>query len=843
MQKLMIIDGNSLLYRGFYAMPLLTTESGEFTNAVYAFTTIFVKAIESFKPDYIVVAFDYGKKTFRNDLFSEYKGTRKETPPELISQFPLVKSLLKTMNICYLEKQGIEADDIIATISRRFKDLQKMIITGDRDSFQLIDENTNIYLTKKGISEVKIIDLKVLKEEYGLTPSQVVDLKALMGDASDNIPGVKGVGEKTANGLIADYGTLDEVYKHLDELKPKVKTALENDKDMAYLSYKLALNIVDDDLKCELSDCKFTFPFSEDVKESFKKLEFKSLLKKSSLFASEKQQFIAPDLKEVLTVSELDEMIKHINLSKKLAFLYENNTFFVSFDEKSAKIQINSDNSSEFSFNNITAKFKDVFEDESIVKILFDYKKVLYQFENNEVVFNNVFDVAIAKYLIESTVKNFTIDELCSEFVKGDYAMSMYFAYSDYQSKMQEQGLIKLFYDVEMPLVKVLYKMEVNGVKIDLDILKKCDETYSNEIKECEKRIFAFAGHEFNINATMQVATVLYDELKISLPIKKKTRSTSFEILQEIIDVHPIVAEIIKYRRMVKLKNTYIENYYKFEKQGFIHCEFNQMNTDTGRLSSANPNLQNIPVRDDDSKFIREVFVSRFNDGMIASFDYEQIELKLMAHISNDEVMVKAFNEYKDVHKITASMIYGVDEDAVTKEQRRMAKTVNFGIMYGQGAFGLSQQLGCPVGEASAFMKLYFSKFPGIKKYITDSVQRVIDNDYTATTLFGRRRKVTELTVNNAQLRSFGERVAVNMPLQGTASDIIKMAMNKVQKMLDDEHFESKLILQIHDELVFDVKNGEFEKLAPKVKEIMENVVKLNVPLTVSVSTGKNLLK
>ncbi|MBQ8749562.1 MAG: DNA polymerase I [Clostridia bacterium] len=839
-KRLMIIDGNSLLYRGFYAMPLLTTAEGKFTNAVYSFVTILVRAIEQITPDYLVVAFDYGKKTFRNEMFDGYKAGRSETPIELQGQFPIIKEVLSAMNICYLEKQGIEADDIIATICKRF-DMDKIIITGDKDSFQLIDDKTTVYLNRKGISDIKIVDTRSLFAEYGITPSQVVDVKALMGDKSDNIPGVRGIGEIIAYKLIKEYGSIDNVYANIDNVTgTAIRNKLIAGKDDAYLSYKLGQSFVDETLECELENCKLKFPFSEEVKGIFRKYEFKSLLKKK-IFVEEKKEYVEVQGEKISEEAELDKLIEKLNSVKIFSYYYNNEQVQILCDDVYYTIEIDySFLNTGLKFKNILMKMKTVFENDKILKIVFGFKSLLYEVANLNIDFKNVFDCSIAKYLLESTIKDYNIEDLCRDFETNVKVVALYRAYQDYLPRMEKLNLVKLFNEIEMPLCKVLYNMEVAGVRIDTVNLKKYDEKFTSEIADCEREVFALVGHEFNLKSPKQVGDILYDELNLA---NSKKKSTSVENLTSLQDKHPVVPLIIRHRRLIKLKNTYIDNYFKFEKNGFIHCEFNQVTTDTGRLSSTNPNLQNIPVRDDEGKFIREVFVSRFDGGLITSFDYDQIELKLMAHMSNDAIMIDAFNSGKDIHRATASKIYNINEEDVTKEQRQSAKAVNFGIIYGQGAYGLSMQLGCSVKQASEFIESYFATFSSVKNYITENLKKIIENDCTAITLFGRRRHIPELLVENYNLRQFGERVATNMPLQGTASDIIKIAMIRINEMMEREKFESKLILQIHDELVFDTKPEELEKLKVNVKAIMEDVIKLKVPLTVSISSGENLLK
>lgn len=836
MDKLLVVDGNSVLYRGFYALPLLTTKEGLYTNAVYGFCNIFIKALKDVQPTHVVVAFDYGKKTFRNELFSEYKITRKETPSELIAQFPIIKEVLKSMNIKYIEMEGYEGDDILGSISKKFKDIETIILTGDRDTLQLIDDTTKIYLTKKGITDVKVYDEEVLLEEKGITPKQVIDVKAIMGDVSDNIPGVKGIGKKGAYSLITKFGTLQDLYNNLDSLSAGQKTKLIESKDSAFLSLQLGTIKTDLNIDYDLTDFSFKLPFPYSFYLSCKKYDFVSMLKNKELFESEPAnhdeitQLIVNDTKKANSILEKLENCKNIALDFRGGFF---------------EIAITSNEVVKFEFNleQISSLFKNLFENKNIRKYVFDLKSLKKMFKQNgiECDFEAFDDVALMYYLLTANDKVIEEEDFCDRFSASKLSIAILNSIEYLESELKNNNLKSLYNDIELPLVEVLCEMEINGIKIDKEKLIKLNERTKREIAKVTNEIYLILGYEINLNSPKQLAEALFDDLKIFVPDNKK-RSTSVEVLQKVEHIR-IVNLLLKYRKLVKLQTSYLESYLNCEKEGYIHSHFLQMVTGTGRLSSKEPNLQNIPIQDSDSKSVREIFISRFEDGNLISFDYDQIELKLMAHFSGDETMVQAFKSNQDIHQTVASKICRVPLEEVTSEQRRRAKAVNFGIIYGQSAYGLANALNVTVKYAQEFIENYFETFPKVKDYMDSSVEKVKQNDYIARTILGRIRKLPEMKSSQYQLRTFGERVAINMPLQGSASDIIKLAMVRIFNKMQEQKFKSKLILQVHDELVFDVEPSEEGQLTQLVKEEMENVIDISIPLTVSIQKNRTLNK
>ena len=842
MDKFVIIDGNNLMFRAFYALPQMANFDGEISNGVFGFTNMLVKIIKELEPKYIAVTFDIAKKNFRHEQFAEYKGTRKPTPVELVPQFPIVKELLKRMNIQVVEKEGLEADDLMGCLSRMF-DTHNIIVSADRDAFQLINDNTEILFPKKGITETIELNKDNLKEFYGVEPEQVIDLKSLMGDTSDNIPGVSGVGEKKALQLITDYGTLDGVYSNIEKITGKLKENLLNDRDRAYLSQYLATIVTNEKLPYKLSDFEYTYPFGQDVYEMFKRYQFNSLLKKEELFASTievKKLEVKHNI--VDTEEKLVGLIDKLNASEEFSLYIDNDNFNIYIDEE---YQINFSKdlfSIGISFDRAIELLKPILENDNISKNVLDAKALKHTMSRYGVELSGVkFDCLIARYLINSLAKAnvdlFTIMYECGIDTKSyGYALNM--IKQKYYAKMQEMSLESLYYDIELPLVDVLYDMEKEGFKVDRNELQRLEEKYRIEMNSIEKEIFEMIGKKFNLSSPKQLAEVLFDELGINIPSNKK-RSTSIEVLQEIEHRHPIVSLIIKWRAYSKLYSTYIiglENV--LDPNDKIHTVFNQTLTATGRLSSSEPNLQNIPVRTEEGREIRKMFVSSFKDGLICSADYSQIELRLLANFSDDETMIDAFNNGQDIHAKTASEIFNIPIDMVDSNRRRDAKAINFGIVYGISDFGLSQNIGITRKEASNYIKLYFERYPKIDNYLKGNVEFANNNGYVKT-LYGRVRHIPEVKSNNHNLRTFGERVAMNMPLQGSASDIIKLAMINIHNRLKEEKLKSKMLVQVHDELVIDIYPGELEEVKQILTSEMENVVDLKVKLTVNVESGK----
>lgn len=830
MKKLLVVDGNSVLYRGFYALPILSNKEGIYTNAVYGFCNIFIKALKEIKPDYVAVAFDYGKKTFRNELFSEYKITRKETPSELVMQFPIIKQVIDSMGIKYIEMPGFEGDDILGSLSQKF-DVDTIILTGDRDCLQLINSTTKVYLTKKGITDVKIYDEKELLLDKGITPAQVVDVKALMGDTSDNIPGVKGIGEKGAYKLIMEYGSLDEVYKNIDKLSKGLQEKLVNDKANAYLSYTLGTIKTDCPISYNLEDFAFSLPFPQAFYDMCVKYDFTSTLKHGELFA--KQEKVSQTIIQDVTNKKeaLDIFANLLPYSIVSIIAQENNLAIGVLGDKVYKVN----------FDFVDSELSNLLANDKIKKLFFDikeFKKAHY----GKYKYKNCDDVALMYYLLNANDKPFSQEDFLRIYNGDNLAQVLIDAYDNLANQMQENNLVDLYNKIELPLVDVLCDMELAGIKIDEKALCEIDKKITIEIDDITRQIYDMLGYEINLNSPKQLGKALFEDLQIFVAGNKKN-STSVEILQKIENAHPIVPLIQKYRKLVKVKSTYIDVYKEHKNNGFIYAHFLQMVTGTGRLSCKDPNLQNIPIRDEESKEIREVFVSRFVDGSLISLDYDQIELKLMANFSGDETMIEAFKSGQDIHSAVASKIFNVPIEFVTKDMRRKAKTVNFGIIYGQSAYGLSVSLDISVKEAQEFINAYFATFPKVKEYMENCKKLALENNCTAKTMFGRIRHIPELQASNFQLKTFGERVAINMPLQGSASDIIKMAMITVNNQLKENNLKAKLVLQIHDELVFDVPKDEMQKIQEIAKNAMQNVAKLAVPLTVSASIARTLNK
>lgn len=840
MEKLLIIDGNSIVNRAFYALPLLTNQFGEFSNAVYGFSNILTKSILEYKPKYIAVAFDFGKKTFRNEIYAEYKGTRKGMPQELAVQMPILKELLNSMGIKYFEKSGIEADDIIGTIAQE-KNVEKIILSGDRDLFQLINDNTKVIFTKKGVSEVEIVDATKLKELMGLTPNQIVEYKALRGDSSDNIPGVSGIGDKTALSLIDEFDNVDNIYNNLDKIsKQSVKDKLIAGKEMAYISKKLATIDRNVNIHYTLEDLCYEFPYNQSVYEFFKRYDFKTLMRRTEIFSNNIQEQIKPndvqfEIVKIENKEKLNEVIKYIKEEGRIAFDFTNGlkiacspNFEYIFDEEISMF------SQGLSLEQALNELKSVFQSSDILKICYDLKKHKHIFSNYNVdISENCFDLSIARYVLTKSTK---VNELPSPVYYFNEMKIL-------KTEMQELGVDDLFDKVEMPLVEVLFNMENNGLLLDINELNIARDSLSSELEQITSQIYSLAGEEFKINSPKVLSEILFDKLGLKLPNNVK-KSTSVEVLQMIENQHEIISQILRYRKVQKLLTTYVEPFSEIAQKnnGYIHSTFNQVQTSTGRLASSDPNLQNLPIRSEEGKQLRKMFLSRFVDGNLVSADYNQIELRLMAHFSQDENLLNAYKHGDDIHASTAAFIFDKPLSEITDNERRVAKTVNFGIIYGISEFGLAQNLNITWTKAKTYIDRYFYTFPGVKRYIQDSVEQAKKNGY-AKTLFGRIRFIPELQSENKVLYKFGERVAMNMPLQGTASDIIKIAMVRVYNRIKKENLKSKLVLQIHDELIMDCPNDEIAIIENILKEEMTSVINLSVKLPVAVSHGKTLME
>ncbi len=849
MEKLVLIDGNSLINRAFYAMPLLTTKDGTPTNAVYGFMNMFIKMLSDVKPNYVCVAFDLKAPTFRHKIYSEYKGTRKPMPEELRPQIPLLKEVLTLMGVCIMEKEGSEADDIIGTIAKA-TDVMTYIFTGDKDSFQLVDNETEVHFTRRGITDVEIYTQQNFKEKMGIDPIQIIQLKALMGDSSDNIPGIPGVGEKTALNLVQTYGNVDNLYAHVDELKGKLKEKVEQNKDLAYLSQTLATIDVNVSIDTDLNKMVMPFPFSHAVKDKFAQLEFKSLANKTELFDFDPQEgkIVQDDTVtlSVQTVSVADLSVLDDVIANGKAFsLYLSDKNINLFDGKSEYVMpvMLSLLDVGFGTKEILTALSPVFTGQKPLTVYSkkDLKHLLLSVCDLQLTCPTD-DLSLLKYLVDYS-NNDTADGVIEEYGKQSStpAYSISVIATELSNKLDDDTQ-KLYRDIELPLSDVLFDMEIAGFKVDADSLYKTGDKYKKEIAIIESQIRELSGEEnLNVNSPKQLGEVLFEKLKIGKGKKTKTGySTSAEVLEALEFAHPVVSLILQYRKIQKLLSTYIDGFKPLidGKTGLVHTSFNQTVTATGRLSSKEPNLQNIPVRDDMGRELRKFFVSRFDGGSIIGADYSQIELRLMADFSKCSPLIDAFNHDEDVHKATASKVFKTPLSEVTGQMRSRAKAVNFGIIYGISEYGLAKQLKISPAEARGYIIQYFAEYPEVKKYMDYNVEYAKRHGYSIT-LLGRKRFIRELASPNYNIRQFGERVAMNMPLQGSSADIIKLAMLGVFKRLKNEGLKSKLILQVHDELIIDAFPGEEDAVKNILKEEMENATNLSVKLTVSVGSGK----
>ena len=800
MKKLLLLDGNSMLFRAYYATLYthrMTTSNGIPTNAVYGFVMMLNKAIDIIEPDKILVAWDAGKPTFRHKQFAAYKGTRKPLDEELIVQFPIVREYLDAAGIKRYEREGYEADDIIGSMAKCCNDIQTTILTSDRDLLQLIDPSTHVLLMKKGLSEMELMDEQNLFDTYGITPSQVIDMKGLMGDTADNIPGVQGVGEKTALRLLNQYSTVENVYAHIDEVKGKLKEKLEKDKDNAFMSLELATIYTKMELPFGLNDCEFT-GIQEDVNGFYEKYEMRSLVNRTKQAKNEKWP-----LKEVEHFEMFDvEDLMVLPVCTQQPYLDQQLYGFMIPKDK-AIYYISVENALE------DTNFKKILETKEIST--WDTKEMMhlldrYGFKWNT--FND--DLHIAGFLLNSTATD-------SDAVLEALHITLPESFHDVSKKTKEEPAFSLNREQALchSLTQQLYEKKETLVQ----------------------QIYSHAGMIFNINSPKQLANVLFDELNLSSGGKK--RSTSADVLEKLRGKHPIVDDILEYRKISKVSSTYIDGLKKHVRSDQkIHTSFNQTMTQTGRLSSSEPNLQNISIRDELGKEIRKAFVAQEGYHLLSA-DYSQIELRMLAHMANEDHMIKAFNEGLDIHTKTATLIFNCSPEEVDEHKRRIAKTVNFGIVYGQTEFGLSSQLNITRKEAGEFMKMYFESYPKIHEYMNQLIEFCKENGYVET-LFHRRREIPEINDKNFMTREFGKRAAMNAPIQGSAADLIKIAMLKMDQALKDANVKSKMLLQIHDELIFLVPDEELDLMQKLVKETMESAMELKVPLKASISVGKS---
>ncbi|MFI3167910.1 MAG: DNA polymerase I [Bacillota bacterium] len=844
MEKLILIDGNSLINRAFYATPLtLTDDEGNHTNAVYGFVNMLYKILKEKNPTHMAVAFDLKAPTFRHEIYPEYKGTRKGMPEEMRPQFPVIKQLLKLMNIAMYEKEGLEADDILGTLSKN-SIMPVEMITGDNDYLQLIADNVLVSITKKGISELESYTPEYLMEKMNLIPSQIVEMKSLMGDASDNIPGVRGIGEKTALKLLYEYSDLDGVYANIDKQKGKLKEKLEQDMDMAYLSRKLATINTDADFEYSYQDMDMQTPFSAEVYSFMSGLRLKTLLKPEFFVENASENAVAETKEEEETFEtiKIENLADLPNFSGDFSFYLGENVEI--FDGKiNYAIEISADM---FGINiqDVLDKIKPALENESQIKTVYDYKKQKHTLASSGIELRGVkCDILLMQYVCDfvQTIKQF--EDVCTHYAVSPQQKGVALSRLEkiLEEKLKSQNTAEIYHEMERPLADVLYDMEVSGFAVDREKLEMLGDEYREKITVLESEIHSLAGEKFNINSSKQLSKILFEDLGLKSGKKTKTgKSTGVEVLEEIQDSHPIVRKILEYRKFSKLLSTYVEGMKSQIKQdGKIHTLFFQALTSTGRLSSREPNLQNIPIRTPEGKIMRSVFVGS-GDNILVAADYSQIELRLLAHFSGDETLIDAFNTGKDIHRATSAKIMNVAYEDVSDDDRRTAKAVNFGIIYGISAFGLAKQLGVYAKQASAFIDAYFAQYSKVQDYMNSSVESAKQHGY-AQTYTGRRRTIRELSSSNFNLRSFGERAAMNMPLQGSAADIIKIAMIRVANRLKSENLQAKLILQVHDELIVDTPQEEVEKVKEILKTEMENF-NFKVPLDIGMASGKDWL-
>ena len=872
-KTLVIIDGNSIINRAFYALPEMSNKEGLKTNAIYGFTNMLLKIIDTYNPTHISVAFDRKAPTFRHIEFKEYKAERKKMPDELREQFEPLKDLLDKFNIHRLEIDGYEADDIIGTVSKIAEDngFKVYIVTGDKDAIQLASNKTTTLITKKGVGEVEEYDYDSVIEKYEMTPTQFIDLKGLMGDKSDNIPGVPGIGEKTGIKLIKEFSSIEGIFDNIDSIKGSTKKKLEENKELAIMSKKLATIIRDVPVEFNLEELEYGNYNTKDILDVFKYLGFTSLIPRIGSL-DESEDIVNEANVEISKLEDIDEFINKVKENNELIIktvTREGNILdkrikyiFLSVDGK--KIYYVEENS--------IHKLEYIFTSNEIKKLGYNLKDDYISLKPYGIKLENIyFDITIAEYLIDSmsstsyecsaiamkylTKKVKTKEELLGKGVKAKKYQDLSFEELSshisqiidtvksvmpiMEENLKESNMDGLLYHVEMPLVEVLADMEYEGVKVDKEKLNELGSQFKEIIKKLESEIYEISGEEFNINSPKQLGVILFE--KLGLPVIKKTKtgySTNAEVLDKLKDQSPIIDKIIEYRQIVKLNSTYVEGLLSIINpiDGRIHSSFNQTITTTGRISSTEPNLQNIPVKLEMGRNIRKVFISDKGCKLVDA-DYSQVELRVLAHMSQDETMIDAFKHNEDIHTKTASQVFNVSMDEVTSKQRSDAKAVNFGIVYGKSDFGLSEDLNIPVKQAKEYIENYFNKYNKIKEFMDNIIEDASSNGYV-TTILNRRRYIPEIKSSNFMLRNAGKRAAMNAPIQGSAADIIKIAMINVYKKLEENNLKSKLILQVHDELIVEAVDSEIDIVKKIVKDEMENAVCLDVNLDVDLNIG-----
>ncbi len=842
MTKIILLDSNSLIYRAFYALPLLQNTKGQFTNAIYGYLSMLQRLITEENPTHICAIFDEGEKTFRNEIYQDYKAHRKPMPDELSAQLPVLRELLNAMQIKILSKAGYEADDIIGTLSKRFKQ-DTIIVSGDRDCLQLVDNTTRFFYTRRGVTDVVKYDLIALNDE-GLSPQQVIEYKGLAGDSSDNIPGAKGVGDKTARTLLDKYGNIENIYRNIEELKGKLKENLIASKDAVALSKVLATINTNVDIPCSIEDIIFRYPLSKSVLQKMQELEFKTISTRFLYTDDEISDISKVDIttERISTEEALYSAVSKIDKGEKVA-IHWGEEIILAVNDCQYAISINDSLFGEGLPSYKVAEVLTPLYGSDYTTVFFDTKSEMHALQNVGITPLMPYeDLQLKAYLSNSGRTFNSVQELLEIYLPQNKYLccAMLQLNKILDDKLLELELETLYKDIELPLVECLYDMERTGFLIDKQVLEELSSTYQKKLDLLIAKIYNLAGEEFNINSPKQLGCILFD--KLGLPKKKKTKtgySVSAEVLENL--DHPIAKILLRYRTFAKLKSTYIDGMRNVMDTATnrVHTNFKQSLTLTGRLSSTEPNLQNIPIRRAEGREIRKMFCASQPDGALVTADYSQIELRLLAHFSKDDNLIKAYQDYKDIHSLTASRIYKTDLSEVTDEMRNVAKAVNFGIIYGISSFGLAKNLSVSRSKANKYIEDYFYMHPSVKKYMQDNVAKATTQGYLRT-FKGRIRFFPELRSPNHALKLFGRRAAMNMPLQGGASDIIKIAMLKVWRQLKADGYTSKLILQVHDELIIDCPKDEIEPIKLLLKETMESAVQLRVPLIANISSGKN---
>ena len=872
-KKLVLIDGHSILNRAFYGVPELTNSEGLHTNAIYGFLNILFKLLDEEKPDALAVAFDLSAPTFRHKMYDAYKGTRKGMPDELREQVPVMKEVLKAMNVLIMEKEGYEADDILGTMAKRAEKegYEVSLVSGDRDLLQIASEHIKIRIpkTKGARTEIEDYYAKDVLEKYQVTPLQFIELKALMGDTSDNIPGVPKVGEKTATSLMVEYGSLDGIYEHVEEISKKsIKETLADNKELAYLSLRLATICIDANIPFSLEDAKMDDLFTKEAYDWCVKLNFKNMMSRfDTAVVTEQEPF---EMIPVTDILEVDSVFVQCEKKKKASlFIFEENHQMLALSiscepGKAYVIFIENFITQDYLEKKISTLSESADKEHPL--IVFDVKKMYPYSKVTEV--SGYFDAKLAAYLINPNHKEYQIEDISGDYAHincldyktvfrkenvetvvsdsnqdflnymGLRAVALLAAYEPLYATLQDYNMLTLYYQIDLPLTYVLYDMEKEGVRVDGNDLANYSIELGGKIDEIEQKIYDQVGETFNINSPKQLGEILFEKMGLKGGKKTKTGySTAADVLEKLAADYPVVADILEYRALTKLKSTYADGLVSYiDENSRIHTSFNQMITATGRLSSTEPNLQNIPMRTEMGRMIRKVFKAK-EGCVLVDADYSQIELRILAHCSNDQELIAAYQSGTDIHRITASKVFHVPLDEVTSLQRRNAKAVNFGIVYGISAFGLSQDINCSQKEAAQYMKQYFETYPDVKKYLEQTVSDSKEKGYT-TTLFERRRPRPELSNSNHMIRQFGERAAMNAPIQGTAADIIKIAMIDVYHGLKDAGLKSKLILQIHDELLIEAYEEELEQVKEILADKMQHAVSLAVPMEIDLNVG-----